>query len=344
MQHVGLLLVSAAFGCHGWHRKFKRTPREQPRLVDDVDHEQAFIQIDSLTEFLSPLKALATLLVGLRPLAAFGLSGPAGHLQILNPRAAPSLFEFPVRYASAVLQELSSVTLAQQSAPGPMFWPINLNFPGLEKVFDEPAIYVVDDLLSAEMCEALIAKAEPRLRESRVQTLEGLSRSRQRTSSEMTMGFEEVPGLQRKFSELLNMNASQLEPLKVTRYEAGQEFQAHLDCQPEGFENGTEYCQTPYCNRVVTLFVYLRDCDEGGATRFQEIGMNIQPTRGMGVIHFPARTPIGGGKRDERTLHSGEPAIDKKYICQQWAWSGPLDRDKIQRTTTSDLQADNIIL
>ena len=149
----------------------------------------------------------------------------------------------------------------------------------------------------------------------------------------------EVPGLQARFSELLAMPTSNFEPLKVARYDRAQEFRHHYDCIAEGCAEGCEYCETPACNRVVTLFVYLRDCAAGGATLFPHLDppLHIQPRRGLGVVHFPARMPVGGGNRDSRVGHEGTTAIDEKWICQQWGWTGPLDRDEVCGSAASSL-------
>lgn len=355
MGIVDLLFVSAACGCHGWpisnvDHKLRKSSERRFNLVDDNSDWQPPYEIDK-----EPVISLARLLLALKPVAAFSLSGSGGRLSAKSLLASR---ESLVRYSTAALQEeTEKQPPTEQQAPAAfdlfslvsgeqpsMFWPINSDFPGLEKVVDEPRIFVIDDLLSKEQCEALIAKAKPRLKESRVQTAEGLQKSKQRTSTEATMAFEEVPGIQQKISELLNMSLLHFEPLKVSRYEEGQEFKPHYDCQPMGAENGTEYCQTPYCNRVVSLSIYLTDNEEGGATSFPLVGLTIQPTRGMGVLYFPAYMPINSGKLDDRLMYSEDPANETKYVCQQWAWTGPLDREKIKRVMFSELEVDSVVL
>ena len=156
--------------------------------------------------------------------------------------------------------------------PSPQFWPINRQFPGLRALSEDPAIFAVDDLLDKETCEKLIAKAAPHMRQSLVQTNEGYVPNEARTSSDGTVDWSEVPSLHGIFSELLNMPVSHFEPLKVSRYEPGQCFKLHNDGLPGGSEVGLPICAAPFCNRVVTLFVYLRDCADGGATVFPLLG------------------------------------------------------------------------
>ena len=216
----------------------------------------------------------------------------------------------------------------QQLWPTPQYWPINRDFPGLKAVSTDPDIYVVDDLLDEAMCERLIVSASSRLRQSFVQTSDGYTVDPRRTSSDVRLHYDEVADIQDRFSQLLSMPVSHFEPLKVSRYERGQFFKYHHDCIPFGCADGCDYCPTLYSNRVVTLFVYLRDVAEGGATHFPALHepLSIRPRRGLGVVHFPARMPAGRGERDGRVGHEGSAAISEKYICQQWGWTGPLNR------------------
>ena len=215
--------------------------------------------------------------------------------------------------------------------PTPLFWPINRHFEGLTAVSADPPVYVIDDLLDEATCEQLIEMASPHLQRSAVQTAAGYELDPRRTSSELRMAYDAVVEVQGRFSQLLAMPTTHFEPLKVSRYQAGEFFKFHHDCIPDGVEDGCAYCETAWCNRVVTLFVYLRDCERGGETVFPNLNppLEIQPRRGMGVLHFPARMPAGRGERDSRVGHAGAEAIDEKYICQQWAWSGPLLRDEL---------------
>ena len=71
----------------------------------------------------------------------------------------------------------------------------------------------------------------------------------------------------------------------------------------------------------------LNDVGEGGETVFPGAGIEVRPRRGLGILHFPARLPAGRGARDARAGHEGACAIDEKWICQQWCWTGPLQRD-----------------
>ncbi|KAJ1451883.1 hypothetical protein M885DRAFT_528618 [Pelagophyceae sp. CCMP2097] len=237
------------------------------------------------------------------------------------------------------------------------FWGINAAFPGLREVHSDPKIYAVDDLLSQAECEALIAKAAPHLKQS---SLDGGgeygAEMKLRTSSDVRIEYDETPRLQGRFHELLNMPVQHFEPLKVSWYRgaesgaAGGHFSPHDDAAYWGYPQGCADCPTPQCNRVVTLIVYLSDCAEGGTTRFINLqDVDIQPKRGMGLLFFPALMNDSPhedlrGRADPRVRHEGSPAVDEKYICQQWGWTGPIIREFLDDGYRAQGKCSDVIL
>ena len=67
--------------------------------------------------------------------------------------------------------------------------------------------------------------------------------------------------------------------------------------------------------RVATVLCYLNDVARGGATAFPKLGLEVQPKRGRCLLFFPGHLD---GRMDERVLHSATPAIDEKWVVQQW--------------------------
>ena len=168
---------------------------------------------------------------------------------------------------------------------------------------------------------------------------------------------------------------------------AGGHFAPHDDAALLGYPDGCVDCPTPRCNRVVTLLVcatrrardaprarraeekprtrpsrrlssplplaplrrYLNDCAEGGATRFNALGLDVRPTRGMGLVFFPAflDTATNAGLRgrcDPRVRHEGAPAVDEKFICQQWGWTGPIIRERLDAGYRAHGRCDDTVL
>ena len=71
---------------------------------------------------------------------------------------------------------------ANHSSPPPLHLPLLERYPGLRCVHARPPIYVCDDFLSSEACDALIASATPLLRRSMTHYDSGNAYSNGRTS------------------------------------------------------------------------------------------------------------------------------------------------------------------
>ena len=119
----------------------------------------------------------------------------------------------------------------------------------------------MNDFLTEEECEALIAKASSGLTQ---QVCDGRSKTGKRTSSGVVCENDEVPGFRQRISALTNQSAGQLQHLKISKYEvlsccvpslgvssrcppqAGEEFTLHTDaivchkslCSREDFFGG----------------------------------------------------------------------------------------------------------
>ncbi|GIM09885.1 hypothetical protein Vretimale_13685 [Volvox reticuliferus] len=103
------------------------------------------------------------------------------------------------------------------------------------------------------------------------------------------------------------------EALQVARYDMGQHFLAHEDGFPPHLAASNGF------QRHATLLVYLNDVPRGGATRFDYLGLAVQPVKGKALLFFPA---FSDGTSDVRSLHTAEDAVDTKYATQQWVARG----------------------
>ena len=76
--------------------------------------------------------------------------------------------------------------------------------------------------------------------------------------------------------------------------------------------------------RVVTAITYLNDCPTGGATRFDRLGIAVQPKRGMTLVFYPADATTLAA--DDRTRHESMEAVEEKYIVQMFGRAGRVPR------------------
>lgn len=163
------------------------------------------------------------------------------------------------------------------------FHHINLDYPGVQLVHEEPYIFTVADFASADECAQLIAlyggassgdvaRAKPSATAPGQEAL--------RTSSTAFPSDTTLSWLRERISRLANVPLEALEPTKLTRYAAGQFFAKHTDASFIGeklwaysaraADVDDEDVQAPcgWPSRFVTLFLYLNDVADGGCTRF----------------------------------------------------------------------------
>jgi len=194
------------------------------------------------------------------------------------------------------------------------FHNIDLQYPGLRQIHNNPDIYEVKGFLTIDECDRIISKARPHLFQCFVGDANGKSvQDPWRTNTVANLPRAEVPSIVKKITKLSCCNEEQLETLQVLNYKNGQQFKQHTDgmsgpITASGFEQST---------RLATVFCYLNDVSEGGSTRFPKIDLEIKPTKGTAVIHFPVDLNM---REDTRTLHQGSPALDEKWLLTTWVW------------------------
>ena len=71
-------------------------------------------------------------------------------------------------------------TMVMGNAPN--YMPVNLSYPGLQRVHDQPPIYYCHDFLSHQECDLLIATAGPLLQRSKTHAVAGSEATKGRTS------------------------------------------------------------------------------------------------------------------------------------------------------------------
>jgi prolyl 4-hydroxylase len=210
--------------------------------------------------------------------------------------------------------------------------------PSATFVRTDPDILVVPNFLSDSECDRLIQKCRPHLvpcvtKNPRTGAVE---EDGSRTSRNTNVPQEEVPSIVHKLTQLTNCDPEQLEVLQVLHYAPGQYFEPHTD----GFAGPISACGFEASARLVTIFCYLNDVKQGGATRFSNLDLNIEPQKGLAVIHFPTTL---GFEEDGRTHHEGMVAIDEKWLLVTWVWMHPRDQTSIYAEKWLDPLDDEII-
>lgn len=222
------------------------------------------------------------------------------------------------------IQEPTPTAVTRTSMPGPdlSVAPLYIDagdrrVPVLQTV-RHPRIIVFGDLVSDEECEDLIASARRRL--ARSLTVEtrtgGETLNVDRTSDGMFFERGEnavVARLEQRIARLLQWPLEFGEGLQILRYAPGAQYRPHYDYFDPA-EPGTPTILQRGGQRVATLVMYLHEPEQGGATTFPDIGLEVAPKRGTGVFFSYDRPDPA-----TRTLHGGAPVLEgEKWVATKW--------------------------
>jgi prolyl 4-hydroxylase len=185
-----------------------------------------------------------------------------------------------------------------------------------------PRLVVFGGLLSDAECDALVADAAPRLTRSETVVVEtgGNEVNAARTSEGMFFGRGEsalCTRIEARIAALLNWPVLNGEGLQVLHYRPGAEYKPHHDffdpAQP-----GMAAVLRRGGQRVATLVMYLNTPQQGGATVFPDVALEVAPVKGNAVF-FSYDRPHAVS----RTLHGGAPVIaGDKWVATKWLREG----------------------
>lgn len=160
-------------------------------------------------------------------------------------------------------------------------------------------IYWIENLISAEERDQLLALGKPLLGRSKV---EGSRESPDRTSSTAYLPDNPLTAkIRERAARLVNYPVNKVEQLQLVCYQPGQQYKPHHDYLSH--RN----------SRHVTFFVYLDDSD--GATEFPRLGLKIQPKPLCAAMWYNVDP---SGKPNPDTLHAGRPPTREKYGINIW--------------------------
>jgi len=209
----------------------------------------------------------------------------------------------------------------------------------------EPLIISVDRFLKNEECTYIQNKAEPSLQGSGVSHNDadkGSPATKWRTSWSTFLSEDDDPMLldiSRRTASLTRVPKNHQEFTQVLRYRYTEKYDAHHDYfNPELYKTdpGTlKLIDNGNQNRLVTVFWYLSDVEEGGETIFPRYrgapnptdytdctkGLKVKPERGK-IIMFYSLLP--SGELDPYSLHGACPVKEGiKWAANKWVWNHP---------------------
>jgi prolyl 4-hydroxylase len=191
---------------------------------------------------------------------------------------------------------------------------------------ERPDIVVIDDFLSVEECDFIVAAAKSKMQRSTVMNEQTGSRdvhpARTSTGAHFDPGELAIaPTIEARIAELIRAPANYGEVLQVLNYQVGERYLPHYDYFPPEMPGSKEHLKYGG-QRVATLLLYLNDVEAGGETVFPLVGnMRVLPKKGS-VLYFSYLNRYG--QVDPITLHGGEPvSAGEKWVATKWIRQGP---------------------
>lgn len=187
----------------------------------------------------------------------------------------------------------------------------------------DPILYVVDNFLSNDECDAFIEASKGKLQPSTVISPDQHIQHESRTSENCWIEHDAndiVHEVSKRFSILVQMPIRNAEQYQLVYYKKGAQYKPHFDSFDYETEDGKNNWE-PGGQRMITVIAYLNNVEEGGETGFPELGINVPPKKGDAVV-FHNTLPNDAAthpKINPRSLHGGMPVIKgEKWMVNLW--------------------------
>ncbi|WP_338452134.1 2OG-Fe(II) oxygenase [Niallia oryzisoli] len=181
---------------------------------------------------------------------------------------------------------------------------------------EKPFILLLDNLLSEQECDELIALSKDRLRRSKVIDSEtGKEKTVPGRTSEgtefMVLENRLIARIEKRIAELIDYPVEYSESLQVLHYNHGEEYKPHFDFFQENKVDASKGGQ-----RIATLLIYLNDVEAGGETVFPKLGLSVSPKKGAAIYFHYGNSK---GQTDRLSLHSSTPVVmGDKWVATKW--------------------------
>ena len=191
---------------------------------------------------------------------------------------------------------------------------------------NDPWIITVDNFLSDDECDKLIElgyqheytrskDVGPKMNADG--TFDGYENDRRTSKNAWCSELkkcrqnETVQRIHSKIQDLTNISQMNSEDLQILKYEEGEFYRKHHDYinHQRDRQNGP---------RILTVFLYLSDVEEGGGTAFPDLMHTIHPRKGRALL-WPSVLNSDPSSSDDRMMHEALEVIKgKKYAANAW--------------------------
>ena len=188
---------------------------------------------------------------------------------------------------------------------------------------DGPWILTFDSFIDDEEIEALLKGGEyggfeRSTDQGKVVASSGekekvVSTSRTSSNAWCRRECERLPGVRRvskRIEEISGIPQGNYESFQILKYEVGEFYRRHHDSSGKN--------KNISGHRILTVFLYLNDVEEGGETAFTDLGIAVKPKKGRALI-WPSVLNDDPNSYDPRTFHEARAVVKgRKYAANHW--------------------------
>lgn len=192
----------------------------------------------------------------------------------------------------------------------------------------DPVVFSFPNFLSSEICEHFIDISKGKLKRSVVSFDDKGDVSSIRTSSGTWIPHnydsitERVGNL---ISTYIGIPLENAEKFQIIHYDKSGKYKQHYDSWKDDYSKKTLRCKEYGGARLFTALCYLNDVKKGGGTRFNKLGIDIEPEKGKLLI-FSNTISIENKDRHPLSLHEGLPVEEgEKYAFNLWFRECPVN-------------------
>ena len=159
-------------------------------------------------------------------------------------------------------------------------------------ISERPKVLFYEDFLSHEICDWMIATADPLMQPSDVTgggaDERGARRSHAHSFSSLEQRAAPIREIKKRINNVTGLHTSLYEDLQVQRYRAPSVSRKRIDNNPDGkpefyiphLDTGSQEVQElPGGRRQATMVLFLSDVEEGGETFFSFVKNIIEPPK-----------------------------------------------------------------
>lgn len=196
-----------------------------------------------------------------------------------------------------------------------------------EQVSDDPLVQVIDDFVTQTERHHIMRLTADALDTALVSAVGASKTSDGRTGSVAWVKHDQTPivrGLVKRVSNLVGIPVRHAESLQVVHYGETQEYKPHFDAYDMKTEKGKQRTERGG-QRIVTALMYLNEVDDGGATIFPKLDLEVEAQPGrMVIFHNLADRTLIDMTRHPKSLHGGAPVWGgQKWACNLWFRAQP---------------------